>query len=291
MIKILFSIFIFTSSSVFSVDFTAIDAASRNLKNVSSPEQVAKEILKFVKTDWEKVRAAFIWMTDNIAYDVPSFLANKIPSQAGGDVFNSKKAVCAGYSELYKSICASMGIDMVSVTGSAKGYNYAVSGKLAGHAWNVVKINGSWHLFDSTWGAGYLGDDKKYHKEYNEYWFDTKAEQFLYSHLPKEEAYQLLAEPITEAAFSKLPDLRLKFKSFSKMGFSLPTTVEELAKLKFPTFYDTEGIDIKILRAPLTDVLQSGERRYLQLKLKMWKKLLWSITKSGFTSIKKAMAL
>ena len=48
---------------------------------------------------------------------------------------------------------------------------------MAGHDWNAVRLEGKWRFFDSTWGAGYVGSDKLFHKSFTPYWFDTPPER------------------------------------------------------------------------------------------------------------------
>lgn len=51
------------------------------------------------------------------------------------------KAVCAGYSRLFRSMCAECGIEAVCVDGMKDGVP---------HEWNKVLINGKWHKIDVT---------------------------------------------------------------------------------------------------------------------------------------------
>ena len=57
-----------------------------------------------------------------------------------------KEAVCDGYSKAFTLLLTRAGIDSQVVYGTAGG----------GHAWNQVKIDGSWYMVDSTW------DDPEY---------------------------------------------------------------------------------------------------------------------------------
>lgn len=56
-------------------------------------------------------------------------------------------AVCDGYSLAYEYLLQQCGIEAVVVAGDA-GPNELSAG---GHAWNLIKLNGSWYEVDSTW--------------------------------------------------------------------------------------------------------------------------------------------
>nr|WP_274608267.1 transglutaminase-like domain-containing protein [Bifidobacterium saguinibicoloris] len=54
------------------------------------------------------------------------------------------KGVCMSYAYAYQALAKAVGLDTRVVTGS-------VSGTKASHAWNYVKIDGTWLLIDPTW--------------------------------------------------------------------------------------------------------------------------------------------
>ncbi|MGN0813023.1 MAG: transglutaminase domain-containing protein [Candidatus Coproplasma sp.] len=57
-------------------------------------------------------------------------------------VLNGTSAVCEGYAKAFTLLLNASGIENVYVTGSSKG---------VGHAWNMVKLDGSWYWYDLTW--------------------------------------------------------------------------------------------------------------------------------------------
>lgn len=93
------------------------------------------------------------------------------------------------------------------VSGYAKGYNYRIGdtfeGKKTNHSWTAMKIAGQWWLFDMTWGAGYVGNDKKFAWHYNEHFFMTDPEEFILDHLPKDAEWQLIDPPYSMQDFEK----------------------------------------------------------------------------------------
>ena len=59
-----------------------------------------------------------------------------------------KKAVCDGFSKAFKWIMDIMGVECEIVTGK-----WIINGKETSHAWNIVKINGSWRHVDVTYDS------------------------------------------------------------------------------------------------------------------------------------------
>jgi hypothetical protein len=149
----------------------------------------------------------FYWITQNISYDVDSYLNNRIPAQTASDVFRNMKGVCEGYASLFLHLCTAIGLKCVKISGYAKGHGYEVRGnKFDGtnHAWNAVEIGSFWYLVDSTWGEGSLaGNVSK--KKLELYYFLVRPEQFVYTHLPADKNWQLLAEPLTMKQFLSMP--------------------------------------------------------------------------------------
>ena len=49
-----------------------------------------------------------------------------------------------------------LNLEIETVTGYSKGYGYSPSKRFkdVDHAWNLIKIDGAWRMFDATWGEG-----------------------------------------------------------------------------------------------------------------------------------------
>ena len=70
---------------------------------------LATGISSFVKehfaTDTARIRAIFVWVANNINYDVVKF-QNKTPgTQPVTDVLKTRLAVCRGYADLFSELC------------------------------------------------------------------------------------------------------------------------------------------------------------------------------------------
>ncbi|MBL8993520.1 MAG: hypothetical protein JNM63_09285 [Spirochaetia bacterium] len=241
----------------------SIDEAVRKLPSASSPEEVASQLGKLAKTDWEKTRALYVWMAENVAYDTDSYFSKVYPDQKPDAVFKSKKGVCAGYAGLFSSIGKKLGLEVTTVPGTCKGYSFATTGKTAGHDWNAVMLEGpkgkSWHLFDSTWGAGYVGTDKTFHKFFTDYWFDVAPEQMAFSHFPTDAKWLLFEEGLSPDDCKALPDLATKLKMLSEMGFKIPGSVKAISAMTFPNAYAFTELGFRIADAPLAETLTAGK--------------------------------
>ena len=105
-------------------------------------------IIYGVNDDYKKAELIYEWIVNNITYDY---------NNAGADpysVFYSGKAVCGGYSNLYKAMLHLADIPAVVLVGNSNA---------GAHAWNAVYAEGRWFYADSTWGKG---------------WFDIGNENF-----------------------------------------------------------------------------------------------------------------
>ncbi len=172
-----------------------------------SAESLAAYLIKPAGNDREKARAVFRWICENIDYDLESYFTGSISSSSSADVLKSRSSVCSGYSDLFSALAGEAGLEAVEIRGYGKGYSYRPGQKFSGpanHAWNAVKINGSWHLMDPTWGAGYLSRDGRYHRFFDDHYFMTPPDEFVFDHLPEEESWQLLDRPLSQAQFEDL---------------------------------------------------------------------------------------
>ena len=158
------------------------------------------------RSDEEKARAIFRWITQNIEYDVEALLAGGPMSGNAEDALRTRRGVCEGYAGLFMELAKASGIKAVKINGFAKGYGYSPGqqlGKVPNHAWNAVSIEGRWRLIDCTWGAGYIGNDRKFHRAFDPHFFFTPPREFIYDHFPEMEDWQLLDHPMSRGDYEK----------------------------------------------------------------------------------------
>jgi hypothetical protein len=78
------------------------------------------------------------------------------------------------------------------------------------HAWIGACIGGEYLLTDPTWGSGSL-KGKTFNRQFDPFYFLAKPQQFIYSHIPKDESEQYLSPPFTKEEFLGLPFVKPPF--------------------------------------------------------------------------------
>lgn len=97
------------------------------------------------KTDYQKIKAIYDYICSNITYDYDNLYDDSYTlKHSSYAALINKKAVCQGYASLFYRLALEAGIDARVISGDSGGP----------HAWNIVKIEGSYYNLDSTWDAG-----------------------------------------------------------------------------------------------------------------------------------------
>ena len=96
-------------------------------------------------SDYDKALWLHDWLTDNAYYDTTYSAADTHDAEG---VLLQGTGVCDSYSKAYVLLLAKVGIESKRVTGSSTN---PATGQPESHAWNLVKINGSWTHVDVTW--------------------------------------------------------------------------------------------------------------------------------------------
>lgn len=241
---------------------TTISSYSQNLKKVdeivlnfpeplSNPEELADLINENFDTEIEKSRAIYTWIASNIEYNTEEFAnlqasdtSNKKKKSDDGsgatNVMTTGKAICDGYSDLFKRLCDLTGLKCVSISGATKTVEEDIgkSADVSNHAWNAVKIKRKWYLMDATWGAGFLSTKSdKYVSNFNDVWFMTEPEDFFLKHFPEDQNRLYVNK--TKKDFERLP-------------------------LYFSNFLD---LDIEFIK-PKSGVVKKVSGRHIEFKLK-----------------------
>ncbi|MES2747188.1 MAG: transglutaminase domain-containing protein [Bacteroidota bacterium] len=200
----------------------------------TSTESIADYIVKNFSTNEEKIRAAFYWTAANISYDVAN-MNNQNPNQTTQEkitnTLKTRKGVCMHYAEVFKDIASKMGIEVLLISG----YNKDVKGKIApvSHVWCASKMDGVWYVFDPTWGAGYV-DNQKYVKRLNNNYFKAEPKSFLSSHMPFDYLWQFSEYPITNQEFydgkTEAANKRVKFDFVNEIESYQGLSVSDKAK-------------------------------------------------------------
>jgi transglutaminase-like putative cysteine protease len=193
-------------------DYAAIDkhALAATPEDEASLASLASYLGQPWTTAKDKARAIYRWITDRIAYDIASFQAKQYGDNSPQVVLKNRKAVCAGFANLFSDLSARCGVKAVKVTGFAKGFEYRPGQRISGtnHDWNAVNWDGKWWLIDATWGAG-TANDKEAVKRFTSYYFGTPPAQLVFTHFPSNPIWQLLNSPVTLAEFEKWPKINV----------------------------------------------------------------------------------
>lgn len=151
----------------------------------------------------------YYWVSTNITYDNEflermgsgDFTYDEFDAkQTDYAVYTNRKAVCAGFANLYKWFMDQLDIEAVVVLGHIRDernhYLELDSDDDFGHAWNAVKLNDTWILVDTTWGTSS-------NKGAAEFYYNIKPEYAILTHFPEDSKWQLLEQPLSLEAFNK----------------------------------------------------------------------------------------
>ncbi|KAI5606825.1 kyphoscoliosis peptidase isoform X1 [Silurus asotus] len=216
---------LFTSTGVFHKMDTHVISKGKELKEqaVFSPQSIARIITQGAKNELEKIRAIWVWLCHNIEYDLDGYLGLSPKLCTPEEVIKKGKGVCSGFSSICLEMCREVGIQCEEVSGYSKGIGHWPGRRLADkpsdHMWNAVWVKGQWGLLDACWGAGTVNmDTKTFIKRFDDFYFLTEPRDFINSHFPDEENWQLLDNPISLEQFALIP---LKTSAFYTLGLTL----------------------------------------------------------------------
>lgn len=121
------------------------------------PVRLVNRLTAGKESDKEKFDAIFTWVAKNIRYDYYAYLAPRGASKPDVHrILKHKAGICLDYAFLMDSLCRLAGIRNVSVYGYAKDDLFDVRDSIFmdNHAWNAVKLDNYWYVYDVTWSSG-----------------------------------------------------------------------------------------------------------------------------------------
>lgn len=156
-----------------------VDGEARQEATAFVEQKLAEyyEAIDVCDSDEEKVRKIHDLILENTEYESGITIH---------DVLSTGKAQCEGYADLFQVLVSGAGISSIIVADSDT-YN---------HAWNMVRLNGSWYVIDTTWDDPVDGDGRLY---YAYYLVSDKVHGSLNQYV--DDVYQ----PIPEATLSTSP--------------------------------------------------------------------------------------
>lgn len=181
---------------------------SYDTHHLYDPNEITYVITADFKTDSEKVRAIFYWITQNIAYDCNEFHTGIILPRNDDfedalltKTLRTRKGICCQYAQLFAYMCNLCNIKAEVITGYTSDHLIWLH-KLMGsgaenHAWNAVCINNRWYLLDVTFASGYCnGRVTHFTRCLDNMYYLTSPTVFIMDHHPVDIEWELFAKPL-----------------------------------------------------------------------------------------------
>lgn len=192
-------------------DWKQVEAFVKGRQINSSAElrKFGQEIQREFPDSLKRLKAAYLWVIENLTYDCVG-LKNKNARWALDSVLKSKKALCAGYVNVFRNLCDAAGLECIDIQGFGRsGMDDLILKRdsfAMNHTWNAVKLAGRWQLIDVTWASGFTGDDcKHFTRHRNDWYFCTDPRKFVWDHYPKDSSWQLIDQSIDWVEFRSYP--------------------------------------------------------------------------------------
>lgn len=192
-----------------------------------SAKKLGAYLGKAGKTEWEKAYAIYVWMGNNLAYDVDAYLAGKFEGKVE-TTLDTRRCVCDGFARLYESLSLNAGLRAPYVPGQIRtltpvtfkhpdllrtslGLTYVP------HAWNALTVGDSVYFIDPTNAngqrhrKGITTRDRPTQFDY----FLMPPEVALTSLVPKEERWRRLKTPYRQKDHETWPLVWPRFHSMN----------------------------------------------------------------------------
>uniref|UniRef100_A0A1I8JJZ9 LIM zinc-binding domain-containing protein n=1 Tax=Macrostomum lignano TaxID=282301 RepID=A0A1I8JJZ9_9PLAT len=226
--------------------------------NIAEGEQLtftdlADQLTTMCMSELEKVRAIFRWIT---VKDLSALRIDKWNPDTPMGLLRGIQFGTETYHVLFMRLCSYAGIHAVEIKGYSKSVGYEPGMKFRQankfkNTWNAVYVEGEWRLIQCNWAARHLvfnrttgssqaasaaaapatspstssgtsgggaSENLRYH--YDEHYFLTDPDQFIYEFYPLDPRWQLLEKPISLAEFEELPFVR---SAFFQYGMRFPS--------------------------------------------------------------------
>ncbi len=204
----------------------------------TSIKSVAEYIAKKESDPYLQVKALHDYVISRVTYDLEVLTTGIRPSQDAQTVFQTHKAVCEGYANLFMALGQTIGTKVVYVPGKVRrdlapielipkllrflksDYDWTL------HAWNAVKIADNWQLVDTTWDDS---DSDALSSSYSADYLMPPPQVMSMSHFPSLVNWQLSPVLLNQNTFEKQPILAPQFFT-DKLSLISPTEYETRVK-------------------------------------------------------------
>jgi hypothetical protein len=224
-------------------DFTKVDRrVHKTTYSMPNATKMASSLLAEYETDIEKVRAIYVWITNNIKLDLKKQQnppkRDKIKCKSDTDckqkfkeqidieirkTVNRRKGNSEDYARLFARLMDLSDIEGGYIEGKTKVHNRAIGREPRGsnHSWNWAKIDGKVYFFDAMLGSGFTDSRyESYQKSYNELYFMVRPEKMILTHFPQEVKDQHTYPAVTKEQFGSYPLFENNAKLLDNIEFS-----------------------------------------------------------------------
>lgn len=218
----------------------------------------------------DRAWAIFVWIGDRIAYDVDAYLKGQVRdlNVTADEVMRRRVTVCDGYAVLFAALARAAGLEAVIVTGYAKAYGVPEYTKFAteNHAWNLLRLDGNWQVIDSTWGAGYVFQDR-YTKQRDTVYFLGQADELKFTHWPVDAGWrQAMGLILAKHEFEALPNVDPGLFRAGIGGSAISMAVAEPGYAGLVTVFEQNHHGLKVKAMPLSQRLRAGQPYRFQIQ-------------------------
>ena len=183
-------------------------------ESAANAQQLASYLTKPWCEDRYKAFAIYRWISFNIDYDIQAKLesvdrADLIDAFDAKTVLYEGKSLSLGFSKLFQSLCTCANLESHTVGGYVRESDNQSDGQSLWHSksiryWNVVRVSDKWYICDVTRGTGHVRpDDFTFQRDINSYYFLVEPERAIKDHLPMDQQWQLVSEPVSQDEFER----------------------------------------------------------------------------------------
>jgi len=241
-------------------------------RQVSSIGELGYLINMQFSDDAQKIRAMYVWLAHNIRYDtraMDELTREESDAEITVRTFERRKGICEGYAGIMDSLCKIAGITSHVISGYTRQEERIDP---LPHAWIAARVNGYWYLFDPTWGAGSVVNNR-FVKGFDERYFMVPPSTMIRTHMPYDPIWQFLRFPVGYAEFAS----GISSSAGNKVLIAFEDSIQQHLNLSRPeqlanefkrinsSGEDNEALDIRkkyLSQALSVEALNSGIRMF-----------------------------
>lgn len=206
---------LFSMENAVAFDPQRMDILERRLNHVVSAQIELNvdhrlgNLITGIQSDKEKAWLIYQWVIRQFSHDLKLSARIGDPDKHSLDeLFRFGGGSCAVYANVTQRLFDKAGLQARTVYGTAKSGTYfrQFGSMPVNHVWNMLKVDGRWHTVDSTWGAGFVGD-QGFERAPNEMFFLMPPEMAVLSHFDKKDQFGYQKKfGVTASLFRKIPE-------------------------------------------------------------------------------------